>query len=141
MSQPIVLTGANIKIYINNKLYKSVQTVSFRISYGEEPIFGIDANYPQEIAPGKITVNGSVQGLRLKLDGGLQGSNMRPLFTDAAAGPYISFRIQDRATQEDILYIPAAKISEESHTIPAKGVYRLNFSFVGQIPLFSLDRA
>ena len=141
MSQPIVLTGANIKIYINNKVYKTVQSITFEVSYEETPIFGVDANYPQEIAPGKITVNGSVQGLRLKLDGGLQGSNMRPLFTDAAAGPYISLRIQDRATQEDILYIPNAKISKERHAIVTKQVYKLNFYFVGQIPLFSLDRA
>jgi len=141
MSQPIVLTGPNIKVYINNKVYKTVQSITFEVSYEETPIFGIDANYAQEIAPGKITVNGSVQGLRLKLDGGLQGSNMRPLFTDAAAGPYISFRIQDRATQEDILYIPNAKISKERHTIVNKQVYRLNFDFVGQIPLFYLDRA
>ena len=66
---------------------------------------------------------------------------MRPLFGDVAASPYISIRIQDRQTGEDILFIPNAKVSKEAHTIATKATYKLSFDFVGQIPLFALDRA
>src|SRR5574338_482985 len=114
MAKPLILVGAHIKLYINNKLYKEVQTVAFAVDYGESEIYGIDAPYPQEIAPGKVMVSGSVQGLRVRYSGGIQAANARPLFTDFAASPYISIRIQDRSTGEDILFIPNAKISRES---------------------------
>lgn len=137
----LVLTGPNIIIYINNKIYNEVQSISLNVDYGEQQIFGIDAPYPQEIAITRITVSGSVQGIRIKNAGGLQGSNMRPLFTDVAASPYISLRIHDRSSGEDICYIPAAKVTRESHSIATKSTYKLNFDFVGQVPLFALDRS
>lgn len=135
------LTGAHIKIYINNKVYKEVQSVNFSVDYGETEIYGIDANYPQEIATTKISVRGSIRGIRVKMSGGLQASNIRPLFTDTAASPYISIRIQDRDSQEDILFIPNAKVTRENHEMSTKTTYKLSFDFVGQIPLFALDRS
>lgn len=136
-----VLTGAHIRLYINNKLYKEVQSISFDIDYGEYEIHGIDAGHAQEIAPGKVLVKGKINGLRIKQSGGLQAASARPLFKDNAASPYISIRIQDRVSQEDIVFIPNCKISRESHSIVTKGTYKLNFEFTGQIPQMALDRA
>lgn len=141
MATPLVLTGASIKLYINNKVYKEVQSINFSVDYGETEIYGIDSPYPQEIAGTKLSVKGSVQGIRIKMSGGLQGSNMRPLWVDFAASPYISIRIQDRQTGEDILFIPNAKVTRESHGISTKSTYKLSFDFVGQVPQFALDRA
>lgn len=141
MAVPIILTGPHIKLYINNQVYKTVQSVSITVDYGEQPIYGIDALHAQEIAPTHLSVSGSVQGLRVKNSGGLQAQNIRPLFIDMMASPYISIRIQDRSTGEDILYIPQAKVSQESHTMATKTTYKMNFNFVGQIPYFALDRS
>jgi len=140
-SLPVVITGAQINLYINNQLYKEVESVSFTVSYDENEIRGIDSQYPQEIAGGAISVSGSVQGLRLKLSGGLQAKNIRSLFNDVTANPYISIRISDRATQEDIIFIPQCKCSDETHSIPSRGTYKLNFNFKGMVPYFSLDRS
>ena len=141
MGQPVTLTGAQIVVYINNKQYNVIQSLTYEVDYAEEGIWGIDSPWPQEIAGGRVTIRGKVSGLRIKLSGGLQGSNLRPLFTDIAASPYVSIRVEDRSTNESIFLVQNAKISNESHTIPAKGVYRLNFDFVGQQVLFALDRA
>lgn len=141
MGVPIVLAGAHIKLYMNNKVYKVAQNVTFTVDYDERGIHGIDAMYAQEIASNKITVSGNVNGLRVKQSGGLQAEELRPLFQDAAAAPYVSLRIQDRSTGEDIIFIPNCKVSNEGHTAAVKGTYKLNFSFVGQIPLFALDRS
>lgn len=141
MAQSIVLTGANIKLFLNNKLYKEVQSVSFTIDYSEAPIYGIDSPYAQEIAGTKVAVSGSVQGIRLKMSGGLQGVNGRPLFSDIASSPYVSIRIQSRYDGEDIIFIPEAKITRESHSIATKSTYKLNFDFVGSRPLMALDRS
>lgn len=141
MAVPIILTGANIKLYINNQVYKVTQSVSFVVDYGEEEIRGIDVGWAQEIGGGTMSVRGSVQGLRVKNSGGLQASNIRPLFVDLLASPYVSIRIQDRSTGEDIVYIPQAKVTQESHSASTKSTYKLNFSFIGQIALFALDRS
>ena len=138
---PMVLTGAHIKLYINNKPYKEVQAITISVDYGETEIYGIDSPYPQEIASVMVSVRGSVNGLRIKLSGGLQASRIRPLFYDIAASPYISIRIQDRSTGEDILFIPKAKVTRENHSIATKSTYKLNFDFVGQVPQFALDRS
>lgn len=141
MAQTAVLTGANIKLYVNNKVYKEVQSVSLSVDYGENEIYGIDSMYAQEIAPTKITVRGNVQGIRVKMSGGLQAKNIRPLFQDVAASSYISIRIQDRLTGEDIVFIPNAKVTRESHVMATRATYKLSFEFIGQIPLFALDRS
>jgi len=136
-----ILSGANILLYVNNRVVNYVQNISLSIDYGESPIFGIDALYPQEIAPTRITVSGTVSGVRTKNSGGVQAMEGRPLFTDASASPYISIRITDRSTNEDIIFIAEAKITNEKHGIAVKGAYKLSWDFVGQIPLMSLDRA
>lgn len=141
MSLPVVITSAQITISWNNAIYKEVADISFTIDYGEEEIYGIDSQYAQEIAGGKITVSGNVNGYRIKNNGGLQGKNLRSLFTDVSANPYVSLLVQDRTTQENIIFIPQCKVSSETHSIPTKGIYKLNFSFKGIIPLMALDRA
>lgn len=135
------MVGADIKLYINNKVYNVAQSVSLEVDYGETAIYGIDSPWPQEVAGGRASVRGNVTGLRIKYSGGLQGSNIRPSFTDLAASPYISIRIQDRQTGEDIALIQKAKVSKESHSAGIKGSYKLNFSFEGQMILFALDRS
>jgi hypothetical protein len=139
--QQLTLTGANIKVYFNNKVYPYIQQISLKVDYGETENYGIDAEYAQEIAGAKLMVRGRVSGIRAKMSGGLQALNMRPLFVDYAAGSYISIRIVDRATLEDIVFIPVAKITTEDHLIGVKGSYKLNFDFVGQVPQFALDRS
>lgn len=141
MAVPVVITGAKIEIFWNNQQYKEIADVSFTVDYGEEEIYGIDSPYCQEIAGGKITVSGQVSGFRLKLSGGLQAKNLRPLFSDVSANPLVSLRVSDRSTSEDIIFIPQCKVSSESHTIPSKGTYKLNFSFKGMVPYFALDRS
>lgn len=141
MAKSIILAGPHIRVYVNNVLYKEVQSVSLRVSYNETPIFGIDAPYAQEIASVRTDVNGAITGLRVKNSGGLQAKNLRPLFQDLAAAPYVSIRIQDRDSEEDIVFIPNAKVSNESHTVSIKGSYKLSFEFTGQIALWALDRS
>lgn len=140
MSQPITMVGPQINVYINNKLYKVTQNMTLRVDYEEEGIFGIDCPWPQEIAGGRAMISGSIKGLRIKYSGGLQADNIRPSFTDLAASPYISIRVQDRTTSEDIFLITNAKVTNEVHTAPIKGTYKLDFDFVGQLILFALDR-
>lgn len=141
MGQPVTIVGSQVVCYINNIPYNVVQSITLEFDYAEEGIYGIDSPWAQEIAPGKCTVRGKITGLRVKLSGGLQGSGMRPLFYNMAASSYISIRIEDRTTSESIVLIQNAKVTNESHSISAGSTYKLNFDFVGQMPMFALDRA
>lgn len=141
MAVPVTLTGAMIIVHINNKRYKVAQSVQFTVDYGSQEIYGIDSHFAQEIATTRVSVRGSIQGLRLKYSGGLQAGNLRPLWNDIAASPYISIRIQDRSTGEDILFVPQATVIRESHAAATKTTYKMNFEFAGIVPYFALDRA
>jgi hypothetical protein len=134
------LVGSHVRIYINNVVYNAAQSVQFSIDYGIQQQFGIDSPYAQELVPGKINVMGSITGIRMKNSGGLQSKSIRPLFTDAAAANYISIRIQDRQSGEDIFFCQQCLVTKESHTAPSKGIYRLSFDFVGTVPLMAVDR-
>ena len=141
MAVPVVITGAHIEIFWNNLQYKEVADITFTVDYSEEEIYGIDSQYAQEIAGGKITVNGQVNGFRLKLSNGLQAKNLRSLFSDVTGSPYVSLRVSDRATSEYLIFIPMCKISSETYSIPNRGTVKLNFSFKGVVPFFPLDRS
>lgn len=139
MAVPVVIPGARINLYVNNTLYKECDNVSFTINKDIDVIMGIDSAYPQELAVNMVKVSGQVRGMRLKLSGGLQAKNMQPLYTEVVQGAYISVRIEDRLTQEPIFSCFNVMVTDENHSIPAKGIYRLDFSWVGMVPLMALD--
>ena len=135
------ISGAQIIIWLNEKKFNTSQSLSFSVDTGETYIYGIDSAFAQEIATTKVSVTGNINGLRLRSSGGIQALNGKSPIADLMSSPYISIRIQDRVTQEDIIFIPRCKIGNESHSVSAKGTYKINFSFMGLLPLFALDRA
>lgn len=141
MSKTIVLRGADIKLYINGNLYKEVQQIDYLIDKGENPIYGIDQIYPQEITTTKVMVSGSVNGIRIRYSGGLQGRGVTALMKDALNSPYVSLRIADRSTGEDILYVPSIKVDQERFSTVAKGIAKVSFKFQGLVPFSPLDRS
>lgn len=134
------LAGAHIQVYVNNKLLKEVQSITVDIDYGEQQVRGIDTPYAQEIAVTSITVSGTMNLIRQKNSAGLQALSLRPLFTDVGAAPYISIRVHDRQSGEDILYLPNAKINKETHSAAIKTIYHVSVAFSATIALGPLDR-
>jgi hypothetical protein len=140
MSKTMVLRGADIKLYLNGKVYKEVQQLSYTIEKGEQPIYGIDNIFPQEITATKVSVTGSISGIRIRYSGGLQGLGVSSLIRDAANSPYISLRIEDRSTGEDILYIESIKTDSENVRVAAKGIVNVSFKFQGMVPMSHMDK-
>lgn len=140
MAQSIVLKGADIKVYLNDELIPEIQKISYNLNYGEQEIYGIDQPFPQEIAVTKVSVNGSVSGFKTKYSGGLQAKALRPLIFDVMNAPYISLKIVDRSTGEDIMFIPSIKVTDETLGAAAKGIVNLSFKFKGIMPFNPLDR-
>jgi len=141
MAAPRVLRGADVLVYINGQKYTQVREVRYAMDYGEYEIYGVDDPFPQEIAPGgRISYRGSVSGLKLRADGGLQGAGIRGIITSVLETPYISLRIKDRATGEDLVYSTKTKVSNESWSVPSKGIVVVSFNFIGAKPYQPLDR-
>ena len=139
--QTVTLTGSQIKIYINGAVYGPAQSISFAVDRGESEIYGIDSPFPQEIAATKIASSGQIQGLRIGGSGGLQAKGILSKLKDVLSSPYITIRITDRKTGEDIAFCPQAKVTNESHSVAAKGRYSLSFSFKAVAIYSPLDRS
>ena len=140
MASPKVITGAQVQLFVNGVVYNEVQQLSYTIDYGEEPIYGIDSVFPQEIKITRISIQGSVSGVRVKGSNGLQGYNLRPKVMDSFFAPYVSLRIASRLTGEDIMFIPYARITNEKLDVTAKGIVKSSFSFIGLQGQQTLDR-
>ena len=139
MAKTKSLRGADCKLYLGGKLYNEVQSISLIIDFGEQEIWGIDSPFPQEIAPTHISVQGSVTGVQIKGLGGLQAYGITSKIEDILYAPYLSFRVNNRANDEDIIFIKHIKVSQEQIQIMTKGVVKVSFNFKGIIPLFPLD--
>ena len=139
-SQSLIVSAALCRLYVNNRIYPITQNVSINIDTGEYSIYGINSPDPQEIAGGGQTmVKGSITTVRTKNSGGVQGANLRPLFSDRAASSYVSLRLEDRSTGETLWSVPKAKISNVKESAQAKGIYHISFDFIGQILYWPLD--
>lgn len=134
MARSIVLKGAEVRLYIAGKLYPEARSVSYTVNYGENEIYGIDTPFAQEIATDRVSVQGQVNGVRIKYSGGLQGKGARPKINEILQGQYVAIRIQDRFSQQDILFLPQAKIISENVNISSKNVVTLSFGFKGIVP-------
>lgn len=141
MSLIKTLRGADCILFINGQKYTQVVQIDYSESLGLNPIYGVDDSFPQELAnSGRVSIRGKVTGLKLSYDGNLQGSGIRGLITSFLSNPYISIRVKDRRSQEDIIYIIKAKVSDEAWSIPAKKTVHVTFSFMGIRNLQPLDR-
>ena len=139
MSQAVTLKGAEVKVYVAGKLYAEVQSIQYTTDYAETEIYGIDSPFPQEIAPGRVSVQGTVQGLVIKMVGGLQAYDLRTKINEILHGPYVSLRIKDRFSDSDLFWLPQMKVVSEQVSIQAKGVVKISFQFKGIIPYNPLD--
>lgn len=140
MSRQRTIAGAHIKVYINGVVYNESQELNYTIDYGEEPIYGIDSVFPQEIKVSRVSIQGTLSGLRVANSNGLQGYDMRPKIMESIFAPYISIRVTDRRTGEDIMFVPYARITNEKTMVNAKGVMKTTFSFTGLQGQQPLDR-
>lgn len=137
--QSVVLKGAEVKCYVSDKLYAEVQSIQYTLDYGEKEIYGIDSQFPQEIAPSRVAVQGTVTGLMIKNMGGLQSYDLRAKINEILHAPYTSLRLKDRHSDKDIFWLPQMKVVSEQVNIAAKGVVRVSFTFKGIIPYNPID--
>lgn len=135
------IPGSSVKVKINGKTLPSITSISWQIDYGEKVIYGIDSEFPQEIATTKHIIRGSVQNFRIRFSKGLQGINIVPTITNFLTGKYNELRVIDRQTNQELLVVEGMKVSNQSYSIPSRGVVTFSFNFVGIAGKEELDGA
>jgi hypothetical protein len=140
VSKSQVLVGANIRVYLNGVAYNECQSVTYTLDTGDQELYGVDSMFPQEIVPVRSVVSGQISGIKTKNSGGLQARGIRAVLKDVLKLPYVSIRIQDRQTGEDILFIPKARVSSETFSAAVRQSVKVSFNFRGILALQPLDR-
>jgi|WetSurMetagenome_2_1015567.scaffolds.fasta_scaffold35335_4 hypothetical protein len=135
-----VINGAEVVVYINNSIYGQATSIAINEETNDEAIYGIDSFYPQEIAPTRGATSGSISGFLVRDFKGLASLGITSLKTKPISGAYISLRIVDRLTRNDIAFIPKAKVTVTQTQFGAKGTVKLNFNFKAIMSLDPIDR-
>jgi hypothetical protein len=125
------LRGADIKVFINGRLYPWVVSARWSASYGRHAISGIDQSTPFELVSGACTVKGTFDILRIRASGGLQGAGIAAPERKILQEKYFSVTIVDRMTDTVILQIDQASVSDENWQTAAKSMLSGSFSFEG----------
>jgi len=135
----VAIPGAAVKIKINGKTINSIQSIDWVIDNGVKQFYGIDSEFAQEIAMTKHSVSGNVRNVRLRFSKGLQGANVVPLIKDILAAKYNELTVIDRQTNKSLLTVDNMMVTNQSYTIPTRGVVIFSFSFVGTAGREELD--
>ena len=130
MPSSTVVRGGDVKVWINGNLFTPVSSVKYRINTNRKEIFGIDQIIPFELAPGTISIDGSVDVYRMKNNGSLEGRGIVAPLQKMLEEKYFSLVITDRETDICLLYIPQASLKEQNWSFQ-KGICTGSFSFAG----------
>jgi len=135
----MMLAGPHIKVYFGGNCLKELQSISYTINRNEEPIYGIDSVFPQEIVVNRVSVTGSGVIYCIQNQFGLQETDITSRIHEIMYAPYVSLRIVDRKNDKNIFFCPQVKITQESMSISAKGTIKIHFSFIGIVPYLAGD--
>lgn len=126
-----IITGASAKLYVNGRPYALVTSYSFTIDYNVEQLRGVDFPLPFELAPGAVSVTGTMSLERLAGKGGSRGAGLTVQVTDVARQQYFSILLIERQTKTAVFKCDFCLSQNESWTVGAKGRMTGNLSLVG----------
>jgi hypothetical protein len=131
MSVPKTLRGADLQLYINGRLFAICTGIRFEASAGRHAIYGIDQFTPFELAPGAASIKGTVDCVRIRASGGLEGAGVAAPESLLMQEKYFSMALVDRLTDTIVLQVEAASLDAQNWQVAAKGEMAGSFSFTG----------
>lgn len=119
MPTPRVHTGARAILKISNNIIVFATKVQYSIITDYKENQGIDNSLPEELAPTNIRVEVRCSSLRVpKESAGVLA--LQPTILNHLQQQYLSIEIRDRKTNDTILYVPKAMLTERSGIIEAR---------------------
>lgn len=125
------LSGADISVYVNGRLFPPVSEITWQANTGRHAIQGIDKAEPQELVPGNTTITGTMEIIRTKRSGGIEGAGLMASVTKILQEKYFSLLLIDRSTDSVLLYIEDASVDGYTGRAGARGIVTLSVQFEG----------
>lgn len=131
MSKPKSLRGADLQVYINGHLFAVATGLRWGADTGRHAIYGIDQYTPFELAPGSTSIKGTIDCVRLRQDGGIEGRGVAAPEEKMLYEKYFSLAVVDRSTDTVVLAIERAAVQSQNWQVNAKGELTGSFGFEG----------
>ncbi len=125
------LRGLDCILYINGRPWSVVDSVSWDVDYGVEETYGIDCIQPQEVATGRVRLNGDLHFFRQHNTAGVEGIGIIPVESDLTRERYFYLQIVDRQTDTTYFEVPRCKLRRQQGSARAKGIVEGSLSFTG----------
>jgi len=131
--QQVIQTGAGVRLVINGSVVGFATGFAYTRSTNTKELYVIDNPLPQEIFPTTYSVRGTLTGIRIRGQGGLDGYGIMDV---SSIQSYFSFKyatieIVDKASNETIATVQKAVFDSDSWTINARAPISFNASFKG----------
>jgi hypothetical protein len=125
-------TGARTILRINNEIVSFVMSVSWQIRTNNIEINTIDNYFPDEIAPTRVQVSGTMSGFIVP---GKSLTNVQ-VQSDALSflfNKYITIEVRDSATDSILFKANKCVVTDSAHSLQAEspGNFSLNFTAIG----------
>lgn len=131
MSTTKTMRAADLRVFINGRIYPWVTSVRWNATTGTHPIYGIDQHTPFELGIGQSSIKGTMDVCRLRNTGGLEGSGIVPPEQDMLRGKYFSLALVDRLSDTIILQIDEGFVTDQNWQTQPRGLLTGSFSFEG----------
>ena len=133
MGQSFSLASAHLKVFVNWKLLgyvMGVPTWLVRSEWGR--LRELDTVATRQLTPRLFEVSGTMQVLRGRSTGGLEGAGMVPSAETMLRQKYLTIEIQDRITQDIVYRAIECTFQQQQWRIDPKGLVTGNFNFEGR---------
>lgn len=127
--QEKIISGPSLKCYINGDLLGIVTNFRFTVRTSHIPLRGIDVNTVQEFAPSTYTVLGSIEVVRTRGSGGLEGAGIVPFSDTILLEKYLRIDLLDRVTDKVVFSAINGVVTEQSWQTGPKSLMTGAFSF------------
>lgn len=132
MGQPFSLAGAHLKVFINGKLLGYVMGApAWNVRHEWGRLRELDNLLTRELAPRLFEVSGTMQVLRGRSTGGLEGAGLVPTAEAMLRQKLLTIEIQDRITQDIVYRAIRCTIQQQQWKMDAKGLVTGTFNFDG----------
>ena len=123
--------GSGVKLYINNRVFGIVTSFEWMLDGGRKAIRGIDQTTPFELAPTNSTLRGTINCVKVRGDGGLEGRAISAIESNVLLEKYISILLVDRLSGDVIFRCDKAAVNSQNWRVGAKELLRGSFTFEG----------
>ena len=127
-----ILSGADIKVYINGSFLGWTQGVTYRSSTPVRAVHVVDQSTPAELIPTTLAVVFSMQVFRGRGQGSAEGLGLVPFGDEIVMQKYNSIELLDRETDTLVGHFVDCLVIEQNWNLMFKKMWMGNLTLQGR---------